>query len=167
MMQSLAFSIFPLLAIASGVFDFLTLRIPNWLNGLTALAFVFAALVFAMPLPLAGLHLAAGFALLVLGFGLFAANLIGGGDAKMLAAAGLWIGFEHIVPFLIYTTIAGGVLAIAVLAFRKAQAYAQMTGMDAFASIAAKKIDLPYGMAIAAGALLVLPETWWFAALQP
>jgi prepilin peptidase CpaA len=151
MMQSLAFSIFPLLAIASGVFDFLTLRIPNWLNGLTALAFVFAALVFAMPLPLAGLHLAAGFALLVLGFGLFAANLIG---------------FEHIVPFLIYTTIAGGVLAIAVLAFRKAQAYAQMTGMDAFASITAKKVDLPYGMAIAAGALLVLPETWWFAALQ-
>jgi prepilin peptidase CpaA len=112
------------------------------------------------------MHMAAGFALLVLGFGLFAANLVGGGDAKMLAAAGLWIGFELIVPFLIYTTIAGGVLAIAVLAVRKAQSYAQMTGMDAFASLAAKKIDLPYGMAIAAGALLVLPETWWFAALQ-
>jgi Flp pilus assembly protein protease CpaA len=43
---------------------------------------------------------------------------------------------------------------------------ATMTGLDTFAPIMTKKIDLPYGMAIAAGALSVVPETWWFAALQ-
>lgn len=166
MMQSLVFSLFPLLAIASGVFDFLTLRIPNWLNALTALTFVLAALVFAMPLPLAGMHLAAGVVLLIAGFGLFAANLIGGGDAKMLAAAGLWIGFDHLLPFVVLTAVCGGVLALVVLGIRAAQRYAAMTGMDAFASIAGKKVELPYGMSIAAGALLVLPETWWFTALQ-
>ena len=166
MMQSLVISLFPLLVIASGVFDFLTLRIPNWLNALTALTFVLAAFVFAMPLPVAGMHVIAGVLLLVLGFGLFAVNLVGGGDAKMLAAAGLWIGFDHLLAFVVFTAVCGGVLALAVLGVRAAQRYAAMTGLDAFASITGKKVELPYGMSIAAGALLVLPETWWFAALQ-
>jgi prepilin peptidase CpaA len=166
MLQSLAFMMFPLLAITSGIFDYFTLRIPNWLNGVNALAFVFAAFAFAMPLDLVGLHVASGLILLTAGFALFAANIIGGGDAKMLAVMGFWVGWSQLVPFLVYMAIYGGLLGICIIAFRKAQQMATMTGLDTFAPIMTKKIDLPYGMAIAAGALSVVPETWWFAALQ-
>lgn len=166
MVLTIVFSLFPLLAIAGAVFDFLTLRIPNWLNALIGVSFLIAALVFGMPWSLMGVHLLCGLILLCVGFALFAANLIGGGDAKMLAAIGLWVGFEQLVPFLIYMSLAGGLLAIAMLLLQRFRRLLTTTGLDVFASIMARKIDLPYGMAIAAGALAVLPKTWWFAALQ-
>ncbi|MFO1088622.1 MAG: prepilin peptidase [Hyphomicrobiales bacterium] len=166
MLQSVALTLFPLLVVVCGLFDFFTLRIPNWLNGVTAVAFVLCALSVAMPLPVLGMHVLAGIILLIFGFALFAGNFIGGGDAKMLAATGLWIGWTPIVPFLVFTAIAGGVLGVVMLILRSTQRYLQFTGIDSFAPFVSKKIDLPYGMAIAAGAVLVLPETWWFTGLN-
>ena len=53
------------------------------------------------------------------GMVLFSLNLVGGGDAKLLAAAGLWIGYDQLVPFLLYVTIFGGALALLLLAYRR------------------------------------------------
>ena len=50
---------------------------------------------------------------------LFGLNLVGGGDAKLLAASALWIGYEQLVPFLLYVTIFGGALALLLLAYRR------------------------------------------------
>ena len=53
---------------------------------------------------------------------LFQLRLVGGGDAKLLAAAALWVGYEQLIPFLVYVTIFGGVLALVLLAYRCAPA---------------------------------------------
>ena len=53
--------------------------------------------------------------MLVLGFALFAAGLFGGGDAKLMAAAALWLGWSTGTSVLVFTALAGGVLAIVYL----------------------------------------------------
>ena len=78
---------------------------------------------------------------------------MGGGDAKLLAAASLWFGFENLLPFLAATALAGGVLSLAYLAFSAAR-----VGLGQDTVIAR---NVPYGAAIAAGGLSVLPD--WLA----
>ena len=85
---------------------------------------------------------------------LFSQTLIGGGDAKLLAGAALWFGFENVLPFLAGVALAGGVLTLAYL----------------FAGLVRKQLDasrapvttVPYGAAIAGGALAAIPG--WLAA---
>jgi Flp pilus assembly protein protease CpaA len=86
-------------------------RIPNKLTG--ALAALYPVYVLVSPTPvawLAALGLAA--AVFVVGLGLFARELIGGGDVKLLAALSLWAGPEQFVWFMLVTTLAGGALSL-------------------------------------------------------
>ena len=114
MTQFLAQTLFPFLLVLAGAYDFLTLRIPNWLTALVALSFFPMAWATGLPAEAYLWHFAAGAAMLAVGFGLFAFNLFGGGDAKLLAAVGLWFGWPESLPFLAYTVLAGGVLVAAV-----------------------------------------------------
>src|SRR5262245_15214893 len=104
--------------IAGAVYDAATLTIPNWIS-LVLLA-LFPALAFAAGLSWAeaGIHVAVGFAALVAGIGLFAAGLIGGGDAKLFAAISLYVGAASFGLFVFAVAVAGGVLAFAVLVIR-------------------------------------------------
>jgi prepilin peptidase CpaA len=156
--------VFPFAMAFAAASDLLTMRIPNLLTlGLCA-AFLAVA-------PLAELgwreiltHMAAGSAMLLAGILLFSLGWLGGGDAKLLAAAALWLGFEALAPFLAYVAVFGGALAIAVLAYRSVPAGAlPLPGWAA--RLHAKGGAIPYGVAIAAGALAVYPSTGWFAAL--
>ena len=104
----------PFLLIIAGASDFLSYRIPNWLTAATALAFFPMAFMTGMGGEVILWHIAAGFLLLAVGFALFAGGIFGGGDAKLMAAAGLWFGWAQLMPFLVYTALAGGLLAIAV-----------------------------------------------------
>ncbi len=56
---------------------------------------------------------------LAVGMGLFAAKWIGGGDAKLYAATALWFSGSHVALLIFATGIAGGVLAIGYVLFRK------------------------------------------------
>ena len=112
MASTFVLGFFPLLMVIAGIGDFFTLRIPNWLNGLIAAAAPVMAAALAMPLDIMGLHGAAGFIMLLAGMALFFAGQIGGGDAKLMAAAGLWVGLDPLLPFAVYTALAGGVLAV-------------------------------------------------------
>ena len=80
---------------------------------------------------LAALGLAA--AVFVVGLGLFARELIGGGDVKLLAALSLWAGPEQFVWFMLVTTLAGGVLSLISLWYRRwgglVEAYLAMLGL--------------------------------------
>lgn len=113
MIEHLLMSLFPFLVIAAAISDFFTMKIPNWLNLLIAGLMLPMALIAGMPGDQFVWSLAAGALMLVAGFGLFAANAIGGGDAKLFAAAALWIGWNQLLPFALYTALAGGALAIA------------------------------------------------------
>ena len=58
------------------------------------------------------IHLACGFGVLVLTFSMFAFGWIGGGDAKLAAATAVWVGWQHLGEYGIYSTFLGGVLTL-------------------------------------------------------
>ncbi len=104
--------VFPFAMAYAASSDLLTMRIANSVSlGLVA-AFLVIALIAGMPAQEMLLHLAVGVALLLAGMVLFGLNLVGGGDAKLLAAGGLWIGYDQLLPFLLCVSIFGGALAL-------------------------------------------------------
>lgn len=167
MTWNLALIVFPLLALAAGLSDVLTYRIPNPITAAIAVLVVPAALFFAMPLDVALWHLVAAVCVLVAGFALFAFGVIGGGDAKLIAASTLWIGPAALLPFVVNTALCGGALAVIYFAWSAIQFHFDATHHDCDTSvikrIAAYKRNLPYGAAIAIGACVAFPQTWWFS----
>ena len=127
-------------------------------------AIVFAYLVCAtgQPLDQTLMGLATGIVAFVLCALLFAGGIIGGGDAKLLAATALWAGPSLAPSFLIYTMLAGGALALAWLSpFRHLMPAAPKQGepeaeTGARSSGSRLRQPTPYGAAIAAGGLYVV-----------
>ncbi|HYM98748.1 MAG TPA: prepilin peptidase [Aestuariivirgaceae bacterium] len=159
--------LFILLMLTAAVSDLRSYRLPNWLVAAVASLFIVAAAATGMPLSLALWHGLAGVLVLIAGFGLFTAGVIGGGDAKLLAAVALWIGWTKLATFIFYTALAGGALAIVMLIWEFFRLHVELTAGNPNSSlikrITSLKPDLPYGVAIAAGACATLPETWWAA----
>ena len=168
MTHVLSYSLLPILMIVAALTDILSFRIPNWLTVLTALLFLPMAWATGMPLVDFGWHLAAGLGLFVLGFVLFSLGLFGGGDAKLMAAAGLWFGTSQSLAFLAMTAIAGGLLAAVVVIWAFVAQMIELQGTKegsiVHAAVKSIKPKLPYGFAFAIGAILVFPQTWWVQA---
>ena len=152
--------VFPAAMAYAAASDLLTMRIANSVSLGIVAAFLVIALIAGMPAQEMLLHLAVGAGLLVAGMVLFGLNLVGGGDAKLLAASGLWIGYEQLVPFVAYVTIFGGALALLLLAYRRFPATALPLPTWA-ARLHQTGEGMPYGIAIAAGALAIYPLTRW------
>jgi prepilin peptidase CpaA len=155
--------VFPFAMAFAAATDLLTMTISNRLTlGLSVAFFALA--------PIAGLgwqdilsHMGSGSAMLLAGILLFSLGWLGGGDAKLLAAASLWLGFDHLLTFLTYTAALGGVLALGVLAYRSVPVGAlPLPGWAA--RLHTKGEGMPYGVAIAAGAFVIYPATVWYAA---
>lgn len=151
---------FPVLMIGAAVWDLLTLRIPNW----QVLAVLGTFLVYAGLAPLSmaelGVHLGTGAAVLVAGLALFARGLLGGGDVKLLAATSVWIGWPEVVPYLFAVAVSGGVLALAILAFRRARLPRGWSARPWVRRLHEPAAGIPYGVAIGAAALLIYAETY-------
>ena len=149
---------FPALVIFGALRDLTSYIIPNWISGLLILSFAPAAFAAGLPLPAMGLHLAVGVAALVIGMAMFALNWIGGGDAKLFAASALWLGWPGSLEFLVVTGLAGGVLTFALFGLRSplVRPYV-LSGPGWVNRLAEPKGDLPYGVAIAVGALVAFP----------
>lgn len=151
--------IFPALAIVAALKDVTSYTIPNWISLALIVAFVPAAAVSGASLPAIGLCLATGFVALLMGMGMFAAGWIGGGDAKIFAAAALWIGWPAAVPFMLATGLAGGALTMGILALRSGWVEPILAGSPAWLrKLGTEGGDIPYGVAIAAGALATFPQ---------
>ncbi len=156
--------LFPLLMILGGAVDVMTRRIPNSLVVGTAALFLPAALVTGMPLWIMSLHVATAAVLLALGFGLFSFGVVGGGDAKMMAAAGLWLGFPCSILFITFSALAGGLLAAAMGLWFLVTMEGGMHSAWFDKAVAPLKPSVPYGFALAAGAILATPFSWWMRA---
>jgi prepilin peptidase CpaA len=156
--------LFPLLMILSGAVDVMTRRIPNSLVVGTAALFLPAALVTGMPIWIMSLHVATAAVLLALGFGLFSFGVVGGGDAKMMAAAGLWLGFPCSILFITFSALAGGLLAAAMGLWFLVTMEGGMHSAWFDKAVAPLKPSVPYGFALAAGAILATPFSWWMRA---
>ncbi len=152
--------IFPALVIIAGVHDLTTMKIPNWISVVLFVAFFPMALLVGLPFKdiLLSLGLASG--VLVLGFVMFALRVIGGGDAKLLAAASLWVGVSSVLYFFLYVALAGGAMSIVLIASRQWFPYLPIGRIPNWVSrLMEPKGDIPYGVAIAVAAALVFPST--------
>jgi prepilin peptidase CpaA len=157
-LQSLVLLIFPALVIAGGLKDAATYTIPNWIPLALIGGFPLAALAMGLPLGAVGVQLAVGGLALVAGMTMFALRWIGGGDAKLFAAAGLWLGWPAAFTFVAVTAIAGGALAVALLGLRSTHVRPFVPNGPAwFARLAEPGENVPYGVAIAVGALAAYP----------
>jgi prepilin peptidase CpaA len=154
------------LSVAAVLWDLKTRRIPNVL---TASGLLIALLLRAVqgPAPLAAGVLAAGIGL-GLSLPLVVAGALGGGDMKLLAASAAFVGLEALPTLLLVTAIMGGVLAIVVAARRRALAETMIHARALVAGSSTRSVArrtlatpgalaVPYGVAIAAGAL----AGWW------
>lgn len=145
-----------LLVYAAGS-DIASLTIPNWLSIALAGLYPVFALASGAPLAAIGLNLAFGVAILAIGFVLFQFSVLGGGDAKLLAAAAVWTGLAAFMPFLFWTAGAGGLLALALLAARHFLKQAESN--PPFVNRLLKEQNgIPYGVAIMIGGLLATPQ---------
>jgi len=157
MIDVLALCAFAGLLIYAAGSDIARLIIPNWVSIAMAALYVPAALLAGATLPEIGIHALFGVGILAVGFFLFAANIIGGGDAKLLAAASIWTGFAAFTPFMFWTVAAGGVMAAAILAAR--QFVPQTETNPPFVNrLLQGKTGIPYGVAIMIGGLMALPS---------
>ncbi|PKR88112.1 peptidase [Pleomorphomonas diazotrophica] len=157
-------AVFPIVVTVAASYDLLTMQIPNRFPAALAIAFLALALLTGLPLPALGIHVLAGLGLLIGTFALFAFGYLGGGDAKLASAIALWLGIEQALPFLVLTALFGGALSLTVLAFRSIPLPGFMLGWPPALRLHEKGAGVPYGVALAAAALMVFPETPWFAA---
>ncbi|KCZ48364.1 A24 family peptidase [Hyphomonas pacifica] len=150
-------SLFLALCVFAALHDINRLTIPNWLNLTLAALFIPAAFVSGLPLEILGGHLLAALCAFVIAFALFAFNIFGGGDAKMIPAVMLWIGPNAAMDFLFAMALAGGACAMIILLVRKTMPVEVLPG--AVRAPFEEKAGVPYGVAIAIGVFVAGPET--------
>jgi len=160
MLEALIFVVFPFCMLFAAISDILSMTIANRVSVLLVTVFALVAPLTGMDWATYGWHFAAGFLVLAVTFGLFALGGMGGGDAKLLAATALWMGFNiHLLEYLVASTLIGGLLTLAILAYRKSP-LAAFTGHNPFLRHFADEANgVPYGIALGIGGLLVYPDS--------
>ena len=162
MIAYLTLSIFPAALIVAALNDVYEFKIPNWISILLIIAYPVAGVVVgaSMATLVEGFLIGAG--ALTLGFALFAGRVVGGGDAKLLAATAPWLGAGALGSFLFLTAITGLGLAIAIMMFRRMPILPVYSHAPWLIALHQRKKDLPYGVAIAGGGLLSFSQTPFF-----
>lgn len=164
-LMSLAFAGLVLFAAAKDATSF---RIPNWISLALVALFPAAAFAAGMPWQTMAANAAAGAAMLAAGMAMFALRWLGGGDTKLLAAVALWMGWPALINFGLAAALAGGALALALLYLRSsAMRPLVLMGPSWMTRLAEPGEGVPYGVAIAAGALAALPQTPFGHGLLP
>ena len=92
--------------------------------------------------------------LLAVGFGMFALAYIGAGDAKLITAAALLVGYNDLPSFLLFMGICGAVMSFGAVVIHKfLPLYA---GPRLVLLLPRARLAVPYGVAIAAGGIASL-----------
>jgi prepilin peptidase CpaA len=157
--------LFPAMMALAASSDLLTMTISNRVSLILAGGFFALALVSGMSGMTMLMHVAAAAAVLVAAFICFAQGWIGGGDAKLAAATALWLGFDHLFEYLLYASLFGGALTILLLQFRMIPLPRLLAGQDWAERLHQKDAGVPYGIALAAAALCIYPDTSWMKAI--
>jgi prepilin peptidase CpaA len=165
LLQLAAVLVLPVALAYAAAADLLTMTIPNRISLALLAGFFPAALAVGLGWETAGMHLLVGAGVLALTFGMFSVGWIGGGDAKLAAAVTLWMGPSMSLAFLVYAALIGGVLASIFIGFRKLPLPVFAAREDWIQRLHAPENGVPYGIALAGGALMAFPETPWFKAV--
>src|SRR3981189_632851 len=89
----------------------------------------------------------------------------GGGDAKVAASVVLGLGFGHLLNCMLFGRRKGGAWTLLLLQFRQWPLPYPFAGQDWLLKLHAKNSGIPYGIALAIGALMIYPETEWIKAV--
>ena len=165
MFSTLALFIFPILMAYAASSDLLTMRIANWLVVLIAGIYFALALVAQLSWSEIGVSVAAAAIVLAIAFAFFAFGWIGGGDAKLVSATVLWVGFGLMLQYLIYAALLGGGLTLLILAIRRYPLAPWLARHKWIDRLHDTKSGVPYGIALAIAAILVYPDTAIFRLL--
>jgi prepilin peptidase CpaA len=158
--------LFPALMAFAAASDLFTMTISNRVSLALVAGFLVLAILGGMGVNEILLHVGAGAIVLAVAFGCFAMGWVGGGDAKVAASAALWFGFAHLMNYLLYASLFGGALTLLLLQFRQWPLPLALTGQAWLLRLHAKESGIPYGIALAIGALMIYPETEWAKAVD-
>jgi prepilin peptidase CpaA len=163
--DTLRLMLFPALMAFAASSDLLTMTISNRVS--LILAGSFLALAFANGMSVLDIlaHFGAGAVVLAVGFAFFTRGWIGGGDAKLAAATALWLGFDFLMNYLVYASLFGGALTLLLIQFRMMPLPAMLGSQKWAQRLHSKDAGVPYGIALAAAALAVYPDTPWMNAI--
>jgi prepilin peptidase CpaA len=159
-------SLFPALMAFAAASDLFTMTISNRVSLVLAGGFLVLAVASGMGPTDILLHAGAGAVVLAIAFLCFAMGWVGGGDAKIAAAAALWFGFAHLMNYLLYASLFGGALTLLLVQFRQWPLPYALAGQPWLLRLHAKESGIPYGIALAIGALMIYPETEWVKAVD-
>lgn len=158
----LILAVFPAAMAFAAASDLVSMTISNKISLTLVAVFFLLAIWSGMGLEQVGMHVLAGFVLLAVGFVLFSFGWIGGGDAKLMAATALWFGWSfHLVEYILVSAILGGELTIVLLLLRGRPLPAFFHKTEWVLRLHDEKTGVPYGIALAAAALTIYPQTYW------
>lgn len=138
--------ILALMLLFAAIGDLRSRQIPNWLNGAIALLAVPYWWTVGLSLwPDVAIQIGVALGVFFLFAVLFRFGAMGGGDVKLVAALALWLPPVGVLHLLVITSIAGGVLTLAMVVRHRL-------------SKAGHQLEIPYGVAIAFGGLWLFSE---------
>ncbi|MDO9417855.1 A24 family peptidase [Pararhizobium sp.] len=153
------FVIFPLCLAVAAFSDLFTMTIPNRIPAILMGSFFLVAPLAGLDLTAIGVHLFAGLVVFTICFILFGMNIMGGGDAKLLAASALWFGWDiSLFEYVIYVSFLGGVLTVGILALRAHTDSIIASGLPIPGHLLTEK-KVPYGISIGLAAFLAYPTS--------
>jgi prepilin peptidase CpaA len=155
--------LFPALMAFAASSDLLTLTISNRISLALALGFLILAALCGLTAQAILWHVLAGLGVLAAGLALFARGLVGGGDAKLAGVAALWLGLDRLVDYALLSSLLGGAVTLAILAFRLMPLPAWLANDVQATKLHQPDGGVPYGIALSAAALVIYPSTNWMA----
>ncbi|AGA65278.1 prepilin peptidase CpaA [Liberibacter crescens BT-1] len=159
MIPAIVFLVVPFCLAVAAFSDLFSTTIPNRVSVVLLGSFVLVLPFMNFEISLIGLHFLAGFILFSFCFFLFAMNIMGGGDVKLLTSMAVWFGWDSsLVEFLIYVSILGGILSLIVVFLRSQRFWISVTGMPIPSSLLISD-KIPYGLAIAVAGFISYPDS--------
>ncbi len=174
MLPALIILVMVLLVVAA-ISDIKSRKIPNWIPlSIFALYLIFLAAQWLLELdpvlipPLTSL--AVGFGIFAVFTGFFYFGFLGGGDVKLAAAMGFWVGIKGVAAFIIIMALVGGLIAVFYIFKRdvspeievvQGAVFSENEEKDKKKEVKVGKTNnksgkIPYGIAISAGGLFVV-----------
>ena len=163
--EAIGLTLFPATMAFAAASDLLTMTIANRISLVLVAGFAVVAVLGRLGGILVLLHVAAGATVLAIAFFCFARHWIGGGDGKLAAATALWFGFGHLFDYLIFASMLGGALTLLIMLFRTVPLPTVLAGAAWAKRLHRHDAGIPYGIALAASALIVYPQSEWMVRL--
>jgi prepilin peptidase CpaA len=164
LIDAIKLTLFPAMMAFAAASDLITMTIANRVTLILLGGFGLLAALTGMSAGAMLWHVAAAALVLAVVFVFFSCGWIGGGDAKLAAATALWLGFAHLADYLFYASLFGGLLTLLIIQFRALPLPQVFIGREWAERLHRKGGGVPYGIALAASALLVYPHSEWMAA---